>query len=56
MDIKTEVLKKLEENRGGVLSGEAMAAELGISRASVWKAVKTLRQDGYPIEAATNRG
>jgi BirA family biotin operon repressor/biotin-[acetyl-CoA-carboxylase] ligase len=33
-----------------------MAAELGISRASVWKAVKTLRQDGYPIEAATNRG
>lgn len=38
------------------LSGERLAHSLGISRNSVWKAIGQLRQDGYQIEAATNRG
>lgn len=33
-----------------------MSHELGISRAGVWKAIKGLRQEGYKIASAPNRG
>lgn len=33
----------------GVVSGEFMSAELGISRVSVWKHIRKLREYGYPI-------
>lgn len=38
------------------ISGEKAAEILGVSRSAVWKAVESLRQDGYGIEAVTNRG
>ena len=38
------------------ISGERLARRLGVSRNSVWKAIEQLRQDGYAIDAATNRG
>ena len=38
------------------ISGENAAEILGVSRSAVWKAVESLRQDGYGIEAVTNRG
>ena len=38
------------------VSGERLARKLGVSRNSVWKAIEQLRQQGYAIEAATNRG
>ena len=44
MSVKEFVLKKLEENRGIPLSGEAIANSLSVSRAAVWKAVRALRQ------------
>ncbi len=56
MSIKDEVLKELEENRGRSFSGETLAEKLGVSRAAIWKAVKKLREEGYPIESATNKG
>ena len=37
----------LEKNKGEVLSGESIAGELGCTRAAVWKAVKSLREEGY---------
>ena len=37
-------------------SGEAIASELGVSRAAVWKAIERLRRGGYEIEAAAGRG
>lgn len=40
----------------GPLSGEAMSAELGVSRAAVWKAVRALRAQGYGIEAQSALG
>ncbi len=55
MNITEGVLTLLEESEGP-LSGEEMAARLGVSRNSVWKAVQKLRSAGYEIEAATNRG
>lgn len=52
----TDQILELLEEAEGPLSGEEMAQRLGISRNSVWKAVQRLREDGYEIEAATNRG
>lgn len=40
----------------GYLSGEVIAKTLGISRAAVGKAISVLRDNGFEIEAATNRG
>lgn len=56
MSVKYEVLKTLEKNKGESFSGETLAGTLGVSRAAVWKAITALRKEGYPIEAATNKG
>ena len=52
---KEDVLSLLEHADAPV-SGEQMCKTLGISRAAVWKAIESLRADGYDIEAATRRG
>ncbi len=41
---------------GGVHSGESLAAELGVSRAAVWKAVERLRARGITVEAEPRLG
>ncbi len=41
---------------GGFHSGEALAHELGVSRSAIWKAARTLRQLGTPVNAVRNRG
>lgn len=56
MDTKKAVLKALEENKGVPVSGNRLASELGVSRTAVWKAISSLRESGYAIEAATNKG
>ena len=38
------------------VSGEAASKALGVSRAAVNSAVMSLRNDGYGIDSATNRG
>ncbi len=54
--VKQEVLAALDAARGRYISGQELAAQLGVSRTAVWKAVAALRSDGIPIEAVTNRG
>lgn len=54
MSTKDDVLSALLEEES--ISGERLARRLGISRNSVWKSIEQLRQDGYGIEAVTNRG
>lgn len=56
MDTKTAVLRLLEENKTTALSGQQIADKLGVSRAAVWKAVKSLASEGYSISATTNKG
>ena len=41
---------------GAELSGSALAAELGITRAAVWKQIEQLRARGLPIRAEPGRG
>ncbi|MBQ8110430.1 MAG: biotin--[Clostridia bacterium] len=55
MSTKDTVLAVLMED-GQALSGERLARRLGVSRNSIWKAIEQLRQEGYQIEAVTNRG
>ena len=52
---KAEVLAILKKENGYV-SGQAISRSLSISRAAVHTAVAALREDGYRIEAVTNRG
>ena len=56
MTVKSSLLEMLEKNKGEVLSGESIAGELGCTRAAVCKAVKSLREEGYHIEAGPNKG
>lgn len=56
MSVKSEVLKALEENRGRSFSGEELAETLGVSRTAVWKAIKSLKEEGYTIQAGSGRG
>ena len=48
--VKQEVLTALDAVRGRYISGQELAAQLGVSRTAVWKAVAALRRDGIPIK------
>ena len=56
MSVKEEVLNQLLKNCGKSLSGEELANCLNVSRTAIWKAVKTLKKEGYKVEAVTNKG
>ena len=56
MSIRNDVLAFLEDHRGEFVSGEEIAERLKVSRTAVWKAVRTLKNDGFAISAVTNRG
>ncbi|OLA35156.1 MAG: biotin--[acetyl-CoA-carboxylase] ligase [Firmicutes bacterium CAG:110_56_8] len=53
---REKLLALLEDSKGTFFSGEEIARTLQVSRAAVWKAVNALREDGYTIDAATNKG
>lgn len=53
---KERLLELLEKNRGQYISGEEAAKQLDISRTAVWKAVNSLRKEGYEICAVPNKG
>lgn len=56
MAIREAVLRELEAHRGEYLSGESLAGRLFVSRNAVWKAIRALREEGYPIDARPNCG
>jgi BirA family biotin operon repressor/biotin-[acetyl-CoA-carboxylase] ligase len=49
---KKHILKALQDY-GEHLSGEILSEELGISRVSIWKHIRSLKEDGYVIDAST---
>lgn len=50
--MKSKILKILKAGQG-VVSGEAISSELGISRVSVWKHLQKLQELGYNIDASS---
>lgn len=56
MKTKEVVLLYLQEHTGEPISGEIMALALNKSRTSIWKAIQSLKKEGYSIESSTNKG
>ena len=49
--MRGEILKALRGS-GGYVSGAVLSKELGISRVSIWKYIRSLKEDGYILEAS----
>lgn len=56
MTTKEKLVELFESNKGIYFSGEEIAKKLSVSRSAVWKAVKSLQNEGYGIHAVTNKG
>ncbi len=56
MELKDQILRVLEDNKGRYVSGSQLSGALFVSRNAVWKAVNALRADGHIIDAVTNKG
>src|SRR5699024_4617957 len=52
--LKQEILKLIED--GNFISGQKIARHLNVSRTAVWKSIQILKQEGYEIKSATNKG
>jgi len=55
MKVREKVLHALIES-DKFISGQQLSSELGVSRTSVWKAIKKLKEDGFNIESVNNKG
>lgn len=55
MTTKENILSALRASQDFV-SGESLARACSVSRTAVWKAIRSLEDEGYKIEAVTNRG
>lgn len=53
--MRTKILTMLRATDGSV-SGQELCNQLGVSRTAVWKVMNQLKEDGYVIEAAQNKG
>ncbi|WP_054741657.1 biotin--[acetyl-CoA-carboxylase] ligase [Cellulosilyticum ruminicola] len=53
--MKEKVLKYLKEQKEYV-SGEQISKKLGVTRASIWKIINKLKEEGYMIESSTKKG
>lgn len=54
--MKSKLLNFLKANKGRFISGEEIANELGVSRTSIWKIIKHMKEEGYKIESAPRKG
>ncbi|MCM1257945.1 MAG: biotin--[acetyl-CoA-carboxylase] ligase [Roseburia sp.] len=53
--MKSEILAALR-GADDYVSGQYLCEKLGVSRTAVWKGIQKLRQEGYVIEAVSNKG
>lgn len=56
MSVKNNVLHVLEINKGRSISGQELADTLNVSRTAVWKAINSLKDDGYSISSQSGTG
>jgi len=56
MSVKSEIIHILEQCRGERISGQELAERLGVSRTAVWKAINSLKDEGYMIDGVSNKG
>lgn len=53
--MKEEILLLLK-NTEGFISGEEISKKFGVTRASIWKIINQLKEQGYAIESSTRKG
>ncbi len=53
--MKTKILQVLYET-DDYISGQQLCDLLGVSRTAIWKVMNSLKEEGYEIEAVSNRG
>ncbi|MDY5103615.1 MAG: biotin--[acetyl-CoA-carboxylase] ligase [Agathobacter sp.] len=53
--MKAEILRMLRDTDGYV-SGQELCNKFGVSRTAIWKVINQLKEAGYEIEAAQNKG
>lgn len=56
MSTKTDVLDLLSRQMNVCISGQRLADELSVSRNAVWKAITSLKEEGYPVESRGRSG
>ena len=56
MKTREEILERLRAAGEDGVSGQVLAEGLGVSRTAVWKAIRSLKAEGYEIKGAQNRG
>ena len=56
MALKDKLLEKFSANINTYFSGEELAEEFSVSRAAVWKAVRSLQNEGFDIDSSQSRG
>ncbi|MCI1945657.1 biotin--[acetyl-CoA-carboxylase] ligase [Clostridium luticellarii] len=54
--MKYEVLNLLKKNTETFLSGQLISEKLGVSRTSIWKYIKSLKEEGYKIDSSSKKG
>ncbi|MEW8956397.1 biotin--[acetyl-CoA-carboxylase] ligase [Clostridium sp.] len=54
--MKYKVLELFKNNKDQYISGEEISKNLGVSRASIWKYIKALKDEGYDFESSTKVG
>lgn len=54
MTLKNDILYELSSN--DYVSGQVLADKYSVSRNGIWKAIKKLKEEGYDINAVTNKG
>ena len=50
-----KILEELKKTESYIL-GEELGEKLGVSRAAIWKGIQKLKEQGYEIEAVSNKG
>lgn len=56
MSTKSQILEIFNEHPAEYISGQELADILGLSRNSVWKAIKKLQEEGFAIESKASTG
>lgn len=56
MSTKLKLLELFNQRKSQYISGQELADVLGVSRNSVWKAIKKLQEQGYNIESKASVG
>ncbi len=56
MDTREQILHALLAADGTYISGEEISDRLGITRAAVWKHMRQLQEEGWPMTSVTRKG